>query len=336
MENYQLFTGGYSTKEDIPEIASLCFDGKTLTAVDRSSALSSPSFLTYAQGTLYAAQEYEGGSGLGVLQVDDAGGFGSAQSFPLPGKGVCHVSKMGGFLCLSGYGGGDLTVCRTDGTVCSFLQRKGSSVNLHRQESSHVHSSQPSPNGKFLLAADLGTDSILKYRLHPETGELTSASLQPELQTPPGEGPRHFTFAPARNILYVVCELSCNLLVYQYEPDTMVCTLLESHPMDLPGEDELSAADIHLSADGRTLYASVRGSDLIYRFQVLADGRLQPRCSFSSGGKHPRNFAISPDDRFLAVANMHSGKLVVYSLEEAQPKVVAEYLQPMISCVLWK
>lgn len=335
MKIYSIITGGYSSPENQPEVASLSFNGTALQVVDQCGAWKNPSYLLYENGKIYAALEWEAGATLGILPVDRQGRFGAPKMISVPGKGVCHVAKAGEYLYLSGYGGGALTGCTESGEVCAYIQRQGSGTNPQRQEAPHIHSCLPSPCGKFLFAADLGTDSILKYRLNQEDGSLCPAAEQPTLQTPAGAGPRHFAFAPAHNTLYVACELSNELLVYRYHPETMACTLLESHAMAQPGAENIYAADIHLAPCGDMLYTCVRGSDLLHRYSVLPGGKLEPAGKFSSGGKGPRNFALSPDGRFLAAANMGSGNLVIFRLGDEAPGVVAEFLQPGISCVQW-
>ena len=111
---------------------------------------------------------------------------------------------------------------RNDGglsELISLIQFKGSGTDTIRQKSSHVHCVRYSPDGRYFFATDLGTDKI--YRM--ETMEAVfegqpsiSESTLIAFVTPPGTGPRHFDFHPGENYVYLLGELSGEVLVYDY------------------------------------------------------------------------------------------------------------------------
>ena len=72
------------------------------------------------------------------------------------------------------------------------------------------------------------------------------------------------------------------------------------------------SADIHLSPDGRFLYASNRlKEDGIAIFAVQADGTLTP-AGYQPTGIHPRNFNITPNGKYLLAACRDSNVIQVY------------------------
>ncbi|MNR44395.1 6-phosphogluconolactonase [compost metagenome] len=72
-------------------------------------------------------------------------------------------------------------------------------------------------------------------------------------------------------------------------------------------------ADIHLSRDGRFLYASNRGHDSVAVYGVDRDsGELSVAGWQATRGQTPRNFALSPQDEFLLAANQNSNSVVVF------------------------
>ena len=73
-------------------------------------------------------------------------------------------------------------------------------------------------------------------------------------------------------------------------------------------------ADLHLTPDGRFLYASNRGDDSICRFAVGKDGRLELLGHTPCGGRTPRNFAVAPDGKRLWVGNQDSDNIAVFSV----------------------
>ena len=79
-----------------------------------------------------------------------------------------------------------------------------------------------------------------------------------------------------------------------------------------PKMPSYSGADIHLSPDGRFLYASNREpQNNIAIFSVKKNGKLKAIASDSTYGVHPRIFSIDPTGKFLIVANQMSDNIVV-------------------------
>ena len=71
-------------------------------------------------------------------------------------------------------------------------------------------------------------------------------------------------------------------------------------------------ADIHVSPDGKFLYASVRlKNDGIAIFKIKPDGTLE-KVGYQNTGKHPRNFAITPNGKYLLVACRDDNRIEVY------------------------
>jgi 6-phosphogluconolactonase len=79
------------------------------------------------------------------------------------------------------------------------------------------------------------------------------------------------------------------------------------------GEDNIKwASAIRISKDGMFLYTGQRGHDSISVFRIDEKGKLKRIQTISSFGKHPRDFALSPDNRFLVCANLDSDNLTLY------------------------
>ena len=71
---------------------------------------------------------------------------------------------------------------------------------------------------------------------------------------------------------------------------------------------------MRLSQDGRFLYVSTRGIDLlsVFRLDGGAPALLQQR---PCGGSHPRDFALSPDGDWLLCLNRDSGSLASFPVD---------------------
>ena len=319
MSRYKIYVGSYTAKSADQFGAGkgiyVCrFDGKdTIIPVWVSTDCMDPSFLLVKGDMLYAVEETRESTLLAYKILNSQ--LKKAASLPLQQKDTCHIQMTSDekYISTANYGSGSLSLAALmpDGLfgalACTFVHH-GSSVHP-RQTAPRVHSTQNSPDGKYLLAADLGTDKITVY-FRTEEGRLIE---EPKMgvQVPAGRGPRHMAFSPDGARLFVVCEISSTLLIYPYDAHSGVGELLEERNLVPQGGGESSkAADIHFSPDGRHLYISVRGPDTIVMAPYF-DGVLGNIKVFPAYGKSPRNFCITPDGKYLITANELPGNIAV-------------------------
>ncbi len=276
-----------------------------------------PVFMAVAPERLYVVMEIEKeGYIYSFCRDKETGKLAYLNDVPVNDKAMCHVTVLPGGKALStaNYRAGNLRSHRLnpDGSVgeqVSFFQNEGHGYDVaDRQTQPHVHSTTVSPDGKQLFVADLGLDKVFVYNIG-ENGALCPASEEEQIVAPPGEGPRHLTFNDDGSRLYVLTEMGSNVLVYQktgtgYKQMQIISAL----PEDFSGEN--TAADIHLSKDGKYLYASNRGKDCITVYSVEENGRLGLIDFCDAYGKCPRNFCITPDDRYVLIANQFSNNIV--------------------------
>jgi 6-phosphogluconolactonase len=237
----------------------------------------------------------------------------------VPSDGPCYVSvdKQKKFVFIGNYGGGNLLSIPlgSDGsfdTNVQKIQHEGSSVVKDRQEKPHVHSVVLSPDEKYLLVPDLGADKVFQYKVDVTKSEALTPASQPFTTVKPGGGPRHLTFHPNGKHAYLVLELEASVAVFDYKDGKLQHKQTTSIiAPDFKGK--VSAADIHLSPDGKFIYASNRGdADQIAVFSVGKDGMLTVVGHQSVLGKTPRNFALDPTGNFLLAANQNSNDVVIF------------------------
>lgn len=178
-----------------------------------------------------------------------------------------------------------------------------------------AHSAVPSPDNRFVYAASLGGDAILCQAFDAATGRLAPA-IHIAARTAPGAGPRHLAFGQGGRTFYVVNELDGTIVTYGRDPATGALTERQTIALLAAGVPlPVAAADIHLSPDGRFLYASERTTDTLNGFTVApADGTLTPLCRVPSEAT-PRGFRIAPAGRFLLCAGLASGTIGTYAIE---------------------
>ena len=174
----------------------------------------------------------------------------------------------------------------------THIEHEGSSVHP-RQKGPHAHSINPDPANRFAIAADLGLDQLLVYRLHPDAGTLTPHD-PPAADVHPGAGPRHFTFHPGGRHAYVVNELDSTVTLLDWDAEQGTLTPRQTVPTLPDGFDgDNTTAEVAVHPNGRFLYASNRGHDSLALFAIdPTDGTLTPHVQVSTGGKTPRHFSL--------------------------------------------
>ncbi|HBM65497.1 MAG TPA: 3-carboxymuconate cyclase [Pseudomonas sp.] len=214
--------------------------------------------------------------------------------------------------------GGSLVVIPVarDGKLKAVVQQarhKASGVNPERQAGAHVHALVLSPDGQHVYACDLGADKVFIYRYDGASMDKPlSPAIPASVALPPGSGPRHLLFDAKGQHAYLTLEMSGEVVMFDVED----AALLERQRLPLTEQQDAAAkaaGGLHLSADGRFLYVSNRGT--ANEILVFAVGKNDGQLTFvqrrSVEGDHPREFALDPSGNFLLVANQKSNQIVV-------------------------
>nr|WP_166361904.1 lactonase family protein [Pseudomonas akapageensis] len=214
--------------------------------------------------------------------------------------------------------GGSLVVLpvAADGKLSAVVQQENheaSHVNPERQASSHVHSVVSSKDGRYVFACDLGADKVFVYRFDPlnKTHPLTPAN-PPAVALPPGSGPRHLVFGANGKQAYLTLEMSAQVAVFDYQGGNLVQRQVMALT-DAPDTVAKAGGAIHVSADGRFLYVSNRGTanELLAFAIAPGNGQLKPLQRRSVEGDHPREFSLDPSGKFVLIANQKSNEITV-------------------------
>ena len=235
------------------------------------------------------------------------------------GDHPCHVEtdKTGKWVFVSNYSNGTLSVLPVNadgglGKATTIIQHTGSGKHPQRQKGPHTHGAIISDDNRQLFVTDLGIDKLMIYSFDASTGKLTPGE-QPFVQSEPGSGPRLFTFHPNNKYAYVIEELSGTVVTFNYQKDKLE---IKQRISTMPANDTgfAGSADIHVSPDGKFLYASNRGeSNTIAIFSVnKKNGTLALVGHQSTLGKTPRNFSIDPSGKFLLCENQNSDEIVIF------------------------
>lgn len=232
------------------------------------------------------------------------------------------IDAQGNNVITANYGGGSISQfnVNSNGTLSpltNLFQFEGKGQDTDRQKQPHLHSVRYSPDGMFMFATDLGTDNIYRYKSITSVFEGQPAFLKTDtavFATPAGTGPRHFDFHPNGLYFYLLGELSGEVIVYDYNMgDLQQKQRILADTVGVQG-----SADIHVSPNGRFLYASNRlEADGIAIFAIDSQDSMLTKVGYQMTAKHPRNFAITPNGKFLLVAGRDDNVIEVYSIDRA-------------------
>ena len=161
----------------------------------------------------------------------------------------------------------------------------------------NAHAFLPSPDNRFAFATNLGSDQVLGFALDAATGKLIAKDA-PVAKLPEKNGPRHFVFTPDGKTAYLLSELSAALIAYDYDAATGAWSekqKVSALPQGVEFKPDVKpwAADLHLTPDGRWLYASERTTSTLKAFSVDA-GQVDRARQHADAEGQPRGFAIDP------------------------------------------
>ena len=335
-----LLAGSYASAEE-EGIQLYAFDQEAgeLTYISGTKGVSNPSYLTLSASGNYVyavSEDDEKTSAANVLSLDlRKGTIARLGSKLTQGAAPCYIalSPRQDFVVTANYNGGNISIFPLEDGGATLKEPEviafeGHGVDPERQEQPHLHCIGFSPDEQSLLAVDLGTDCIHilpmagrnsgACTLSPDANDFDTPSfltgrLSQAIQLPEGCGPRHLCFSSNMKYLYLITELSGDVLVMEYKgTDTQIIQTVKADTLGARG-----SADIHLTPDGRFLYASNRlKGDGIAIFKVdRATGRLE-KVGYQSTGIHPRNFVISPNGKFLLTACRDTNEIQIYEIDQ--------------------
>jgi 6-phosphogluconolactonase len=308
-------------------------EGARLAYLNEIDGVENPSYLTVADNNqfVYAVNEIGKKGEVSAFKFNAKQGklefINKQQS---EGADPCYISvdKAQKNVFIANYSSGNLTVLpiNKDGSlspVSQNVQDAGTGVNKERQEGPHVHIGMLSPDEKFLLYSDLGTDKLNIQRYKASKPQPLSPASPPFVSITPGDGPRHIVFSNDKKHVYLITEMGSNIHVFDYDNGK----LKEKQTVSFlaPGfKGQTAGAAVHISPDGKFLYASNRlETNDITVFAINEEtGELTKVQQISTYGKNPRDFAIDPTGSYLLVANQDSDSIFVYKIDKATGKLL--------------
>jgi 6-phosphogluconolactonase len=280
-------------------------DGATLDELSRTRTGDFPSFLAASPDGSHLYVIHESADELASVAVASDGTTTVLDRQPASG-GPTHVSIDHGarWVFTASYGSGEVHVfpITAAGSIGASVFTGAAGANAHMILADH--------DDAFVYVPCLGIDSVVGYALDASTGQLSGrhASMGG------GDGARHIALSPDGAHAYVLNELSGEIDVFEVQGGGALRSLstVSALPAGFTGTN--ASAEILLTRDGRFLYASNRGPDLVAVFAVSGDVLTLVEHE-PSGGGHPRSMGLSLDERTLLVANRDSDNVTVFDVD---------------------
>ena len=270
----------------------------------------------------YEAYTYAIDKKSGALKLVGKGPL--AESYP-----YITIDGTGRFLLGASYGANQVGVnpIGKDGKVGSPIQVIPTARNAHAIRTDNTN--------RFVFVPHLGTDQMFQFVFDKKSGKL-SANTPPILQLKQGSGPRHLIVSKDNKFVYLLNELTATVTTLALDaktgtlkegdsasalpPDTKLGPGMPRGPA-VPGQtprnvdNDIWASDLHLTPNGRFLYAAERTSSTLGGFRVDAASGKLTYVGSTPAEKQPRGFAIDPSGRFVVVSGEKSETISSYAID---------------------
>ncbi|MDO5702527.1 MAG: lactonase family protein [Lachnospiraceae bacterium] len=243
----------------------------------------------------------------------------------------CHMSVdlEGKYLFVAGYHDGKVSVIHThqDGRLGSLMDgvfHKGIGAVNERSFRPHVCCVRVTPDNRFLCAVDNGIDQIVLYKINHTYNKLEKVDI---LRMGREAGPRSIHFSRRGRYAYVLCEILNVVRVYSYNVDENgypVFELIQEVSTLSDARDPHDAASsLRISYDGEYLFCSTAGDDSVACYRIEHEsGMLERVFSLPTSGMYPKDIALFPDQKHLAVVNNGSGTITTFAIDYEKGNLV--------------
>lgn len=234
----------------------------------------------------------------------------------------CHMSvdAEGKYLFVAGYHDGKVTVIHThkDGSLGSLMDgvfHKGIGTVNERSFRPHVCCVRPTPDNRFLCAVDNGIDQIVLYEINHTYHKLSQVDI---LRMGKEAGPRSIHFSRNGKFAYVLCEILNVVRVYSYKLENGYPTfelIQEVSTLSDERDPHDAASALRISYDGKYLFCSTTGDDSVACYSIHQEtGYLTRLFSLPTSGRYPKDIALFPDQKHLAVVNNSEGTITTFAV----------------------
>ena len=260
--------------------------------------------------------------GVVSFRILENGSLSRLNSRNIKGMRGCHLSTDAEdrYIFVSGYHDGKATVLRLneDGSVGPIVDgvfHKGYGSVAERNFRPHVSCTRLSPDGKYVLVADLGIDQVRIYRFDDEKLVQVDA-IRCERES----APRHFLFSADGRFMYLMYEQKNVIDVFSYESGEKVPKIEKIQTISSIGDktySELTAAcSLRMTHDQRHVFCSNAGDNAVSIYsRDVESGLLEFLCCLPISGDYPKDIAIFPDQNHIVSVNHETGSMTFFKVD---------------------
>ena len=261
--------------------------------------------------------------GVECFEIQPAGDLYAVNPADINGMRGCHLSTAldGRYLFVAGYHDGKVTVMHThqDGRLGSIMDgvfHRGQGATNERSFRPHVCCVRITPDNRFLCAVDEGLDQVVLYKIDHEANKLKQVDV---LRMGRAAGSRSIHFSRDGRYAYILCDILNVVRVYRYrvvngrpdfELEQEVSTLSDARdPHD-------AASALRISYDNEYLFCSTAGDNSVACYKIdQENGRLDRRFALPTSGIYPKDVALFPDEKHIAVVNNGQGTITTFAVD---------------------
>lgn len=245
-----------------------------------------------------------------AIKVDGNGNLNHLKDTPVADNPVyISIDNSDKFLLFASYSGSKIAVYPIQNGIVNSKAVQVMDAPLN------PHMIKTDPSGKYILVPNKGADQVQQLIFNKD-GSLTP-NTPAKVEFKPNTGPRHFSFNPSGNTVYIVDEVSCTVHAFHYNKEKGILEgpfqEITTKPSDFTANN--TCADIHITPNGKYLYASNRGHDSLAGYAVDQKTGLLTPIGWFATEKEPREFAIDPSGKFVIAAGESSGRIALYRIQ---------------------
>lgn len=319
--NYMAYIGSYSYTGKAKGITVYDVDVEAGTFIYRCEVEVDNSSYVQASNNgkiLYSIAD----EGVVSFRILENGSLSRINSANIKGMRGCHLSTDtdNKYIFVSGYHDGKMTVLKLNkdgsvGRITDGVFHKGLGSVAERNYRPHVSCSRRTPDGRFLMVADLGIDQIKVYRFDKNEGRVMLVdTIRCELES----APKRFIFSQDGRFFYVLYELKNVIDVFSYKEGERTPIVEKIQTVSTTGGETsrmTAACAMRFTPDEKHLFCSNAGDNTVSLYERDAEtGLLTFKFCLPISGDYPKDIAVFPDGKHLASIN-HEGSVSFFRVD---------------------
>ncbi len=194
----------------------------------------------------------------------------------------------------------------------------------------HVSCVVPTPDNKYVCAVDNGIDQIKMYKLNTQRDRLKLVDI---LRCERESGPREIVFSESGKYAYVIYELMNKVDVFSYRdtgngPEFEKLQSISTTSANVDQAHD-AASGMCLSPDHHYLFTSTAGDNTVAMFHIDPEtGCMEKKFALPISGEYPKDIAMFPDGKHIAVANHESNTITTFTVDY-EKNVLVQKGRPM-------